>query len=394
MARKADDWVGIERHGAGYRARVSRGRGVSPSLKQFQAGTPLHEMQAWREDERARLRLTRKQRASFGTFEGDARRYLRAVSSLATFSDRERQIALWVKEFGTRQRDSITGADIRAVLNRWLVEPRKPGVDPETEEKYPPVSPATVNLRKRALSNLYTVLDADADPPRRNPVRAIDDFEESPTRARDLPYAVIGKILARMPDYGRLKKGEKRKDKVDDFSKSRIIAAILAYTGLEPVQLERLKKADVDLEFGFIVLAPRRKGKRRQARARAMVILPLVPPAVEAFKTFDARGLWEKKIDRSALRKAFKAAARQENVAHVRIKDLRHSFSTLVVETTEDLDLAKDLLMHKDQATTKIYSARVLAQRLKAKLAPVVRRFGSTDDGKPEENRGNREVTR
>jgi integrase len=375
LLKPLEDWTGIYRHGAGYRAIVSRGRGVSPAMKHFPAGTALEEMQAWREDERARLRLKRKQRASRGTFEGDARAYLRAVASLTTITDRRRQIELWIKEFGTRQRESISSVDIRAVLNRWLTEPRSKGL--------PPVSAATVNLRKRALQNLYTVLDADADPPMKNPVRAIDDFDEAPPRPRDLPYDVIARILARMPDRGRMAKGETRKGKgADDFSISKIIATILAYTGLEFVQLERLRRPDVDLEAGFVVLESRKKGKRRKT---SIEVLPLVPPAIEAFKMFDTRGLWKRPITRSGVRKAFKAAAKHEGVDVVRIKDLRHSYATIALETTEDLQAVRDLLMQRTSMMTKRYAARALAKRLQAKLAPLVRHFGMTSVKEVEE---------
>jgi hypothetical protein len=44
-----------------------------------------------------------------------ADRYLQAVTSLPTYSERERDIALWVAEFGGRKRGTISSADIRTV---------------------------------------------------------------------------------------------------------------------------------------------------------------------------------------------------------------------------------------------------------------------------------------
>ncbi|MCR4374171.1 MAG: tyrosine-type recombinase/integrase [Acidobacteria bacterium] len=347
---------GIYRYGAGWRAVVSRGRGLTPFKQTFPLHTPMSVMVAWRADQQAHLRITRKQRANQGTFEGDARRYLRAVQTMPTYAQRVADITRWIALFGTRPRDAIRPIDIREARDRWAIAPRS-AHDPR------PVGPGTINKRLRALSNLWTVLDGKRAP---NPVRDVDEIREPDPVARDLDYPTIERIIAHMPDVGRPVHGQTR----PRGSQTKARVRVLAYSGLPPAQLVHLTSADVDLERGLIRLPRRQKGAGVPGG-----VLPLMPAAVDAFREFARLKCWGP-FSRSSLYKSFTLAARRAGVtAPVRPYDLRHSFGTVVFDLTDDLDLAKALMRHGNRQTTERYVMRAMQRALEQKGARLGQTF-------------------
>lgn len=349
--------VGIYPHGAGWRAVVSAGRGRPAVMRHFSKETPIRDMQEWRKDVRAELRVTRKQRATSGTFEYDAKRYLQAVT---TITDRPRQIAFWIAAFGQRRRETIRPSDIRAIRDQLAREPRAPG--------QPPLAAATINKRLRALSNLWTVLDGRRAP---NPVRDVDELPEPDPRPRDLDYTTIAKVLAALPDLARPVKGHKRRK----LSVTKARLHVLAYTGLTPIQLMRLSRDDVDLERAVLRLPRRQKGK-----GVAGAVVPLLPPAVSAFRDLDSLNGWGK-FSAHSLHKSFERACRRAGVPVARVHDLRHSLGTIAYELTGDLDVVMALLQHASRRTVARYTLRAAAKVLAEKAAPLVRAFGTTATG-------------
>lgn len=354
-------WTGIEKHGAGYRARVSQGRDL-PRLEQyFPAGTDPREMQAWRQDTQASIRVQRKQRASMGTLAGDVARYLRIVTALPTLKDRKRELQAWVDVFGTARRASITPGQIRAVRDRWLTEPRA--------DKKPPLAPGTVNKRLRALSNLYAVLDGKNQP---NPVRSVPEAREPDPEPRALTYDVIAAIIDHMPDAGRPEKGKKQ----STLSETKIRVRCLAYCQLTHSQLAKLTPADLDLDHARIRLPARAKGK-----GAAAIWSPMLPEAVDAFRDFTAADLWGK-FSRSSLRRSFNTAAKNAGVTgKVRPYDLRHSYATLAYRATGSLEAVGKLLQHASASTTRRYALAAEAQVLAEHGATVGQHFGATVGG-------------
>jgi integrase len=324
--------------------------------------TPLREMQEWRKDIKAEQRIARKQRATSGTFEYDAARYLKAVTAL---KDRPREIAIWVAEFGQTRREKIRPSDIRAIRDRWAREPRGLTVDGTA---LPPLSPSTVNKRLRALSNLWTVLDGKRAP---NPVREVDELPEPDPIARDLDYGTIEKILHALPDLARPMKGHRRAKR--SLTKARL--RILAYTGLTPIQLMRLTSAHVDLDRAFIRLPRRQKG-----RGVAGAVVPLLPPAVEAFRELAALDGWGQ-FSAHSLHKSFERACKRAGVAKARVHDLRHSLGTIAYELTGDLDVVMAMLQHASRRTVARYTMRAAAKVLADKVKPLERLFGTTSTG-------------
>lgn len=361
------DRQGIYRHGAGWRAVVSRGRDQAPSTRHFPIDTPLGVIQEWRADERARLRLTRKARASMGTFEGDARAYLRAVQALTTHKTRVKDIERWIAIFGTRRRDTITSAEIRGWRDTWMKQPR-------AKDK-PPYAASTINHRLRALSNLWTVLDGRRAP---NPVRDVPEVTEPDPLPRALSFDTIDAILSHMAIVSRSKKGVPRQG---TQSKTLARLRVIMYTGLTNAQLARLTPADVDLEHGTMLVRSRAKGAGSKPQR-----LPLHPDAVEAFRHFAAIDCWGP-FSGPSVRKNFLVAARKARKAghpvplDVRPYDLRHSWGTAVVAATGSLEAAKDLLSHRSTRTTRRYALAAADDLLRAQVTAVVRHFGTTSTG-------------
>ena len=233
--------------------------------KRFPPGTPLNDIKAWRDDTRVSLRraggLTRR-----GTFANDAARYLMAVSAMPTFSERRTHIELWTDEFGQRRRNTITTNEIDVVLNRWLGEEG--------------LAASTVKHRRTALLHLWHRLDGrDAvNPVRRSMVPAEPDPEP-----RGLPYSTVQKILEAMPEQGQTIKGKAR----DTASRTKARLTLMAYTGLSPATIMRLRPQDVRWDAGAIFVRGRRKGKGTKGQ-----VVPLTSAGLKALRRFDALDCW------------------------------------------------------------------------------------------------------
>lgn len=334
------------------------GRSQPQRYRYFAKGTSPHVMQAWRADVKAEARLTRKQRASRGTFEGDAKRYLESVKALTTYKERVQQIGLWTALFGTRRRETITATEIRAQRDAWLTEPR----GAKNWQSLPPLGPVTVNHRLRALSNLWTVLDG---PRADNPVRLVKEAAEPDAVPRDLDYATIQRILNALPDRGSPKKGKSR----PKVSLTKLRLRVLAFTGLPASQLKRVRRQDVDLERGLLSLPGRRKGQGSSA-----AILPLLPPAKKALEELIAAdGLGP--FSTSAMHSSFARAAKTAKVSDVSPYTLRHSFATVAYDVTEDEHLVMALLQHASLKTSARYRLRAMSRVLQRKAAKLGQHF-------------------
>jgi len=293
-------------------------------------------MQNWRRDAQASHRVNRKRRATRGAFSSDARRYLAAVTAMPSYKERVYQIGLWVTEFGDRQRDSLQASDIRAVRDRWLTQPRKRD-DPR------PLSPHTVNLRLRALSNLYRVLDGRRA---ENPVREVDEAPEPDARPRALSYEVIEQVLAALPDRGRAGKGDTR----PKWSQTRIRLRCLAFCQITPKQLKTIMPADLDLTRERLRLPARGKGKGSEA-----IWVPLVPAAVEAFRDLVANGLCGP-FSWGSLSKSWHRAVKAAGLPRMTPYQLRHTFGTLIYRATRSRDAVQQLMQHASWKTSRRYT--------------------------------------
>jgi hypothetical protein len=154
---------GLRPHGKGYQT-YCRVHGAFRSAS-WPKDTPIAEMTAW-------LKLQRGEqsgphRHAHQSFAKDADTYLAKVKALPTYRQRVTHLTLWAAVFAGKRRRAITSADIRGQRDRWFLEG---------------LAPHTVNLRLRALSNLWTVLDGRRAP---NPVREVPKRRSpNPNRAR------------------------------------------------------------------------------------------------------------------------------------------------------------------------------------------------------------------
>lgn len=368
--KKDAKWRGIERHGAGYRAVVSRGT-QGRVYRYFPKGTSPAVMQRWRADQQAASRVARKPRASRGTFEGDAKRYLQAVIALADYASRARDIGLWVQVFGTRQRDSITSADIRAQRDRWMTNPRATHPT-HTRTKSVPVSAATINKRLRALSNLYRVLDGSQA---HNPVRDVPELREPARRQRTLTHDDLRKIIAALSDRGTATARGKPRPR---FSPTKIRIRCLSFCQITPKQLGQLTPADVDLVGKRLHLPARAKGRGAQD-----IWVDLVPEAVAAFTDFHQRQLYGP-FSQHSLRKAWQNAAKKAGIVNARPYDSRHAFGAFIYRATKSRAAVSQLLQHASWETSSIYAGAAEDDVRAAHSKAVVETFGGSPPRDPE----------
>ena len=365
---------GVRRHGAGLQACV-KVRGER-RFQAFPLDTPEREITGWQEDERAKLRLTLP-KTQAGTFAADAERYLRLpdVQKMPDYQQREQHIREWIIYFGgTIRRRTITEPAIATRRDALL------------EDGY---AAHSVNLRLRALSNVWTRLDARHAP---NPARMVPEVEEPDPVARGLPYDVVEAILHAMPEtaIGVRNDGTRTAGK-PRVNRAKVRLRVIAYTGLSHSQLKRLQPADVDEDAGTMRLTARKKGKKiRRALDKPLPeLLPLLPQAVDAFRQFRALNLWGN-FSNSTVHRSFMAACKTLKLTGLRPSDFRHSMGTAVYAETRDLRVTGKLLGHRSQRTTERYTIAAVAPQIQAAIDAVRERLASTLASTTPEPCGNR----
>jgi integrase len=269
-------------------------------------------------------------------FAADCARYLRAVKSMPTFSDREYRIQQWLAAFGPHcQRSAITAADIRQQLETW-----------KTDLK---LSHGTLNLRRTALMHLYTVLDGKSAP---NIVKDVPRYRETPAPLKLPTLEDAEKAIAAV----RVTKGRE---------KTRARLRVLLWTGLPAAQVKRLTLADLDMPNARVFVQARQKGAGARARW-----LPLVPQAVAALREF-ARVKAFGAFSTSSMHSSLKMACDKSGVPRFNPYALRHLFLTLVAQLTRDDRVVAELAMHSDLRQTRRYTEQSVDPRLAAAIAKV-----------------------
>lgn len=339
MARKIK---GLRRHGAGWQT-FARVNGEFRS-QTWALDTPQAEMSAWLRTQRAGK--TTAHTASRHTFEADALAYLKKVAALPTITQRTKHLQLWMECFRGERRAKITSAAIRAQRDRWLLEG---------------LAPHTVNLRLRALSNLWTVLDGRRAP---NPVRDVPEALEPDPEPRSVPYALALRVVDTI-----------------HAPKERAQALLMLALGLTPVELSRLSSRH--WEDGTLFVQGRRKGQGGASR-----LIPLSDAATVALEMFDRADGWEclpSKQFYRLFRKACERVARdpltiepslRERLRRLSAYDLRHTYATALYRISGDAHAAASILGHRSKQTTARYIASALQERMTAAVAALVRDSG------------------
>jgi integrase len=326
---------GVRRHGKGWQS-FCRVNGDYRS-ESWPLDTPISEMTGWL---KAQKGDGAKRKPSHKSFSKDAQTYLNHVTALPTYSQRVAHINLWVEAFAGRRRSLITSADIRGQRDRWLLSG---------------LAPHTVNLRLRALSNLWTVLDGRRAP---NPVREVPEATEPEPEPRSLPYWLAERIVDAFPTRAVLERAQ---------------AQLMITTGLAPVELSRLSPRHWQGATLFV------QGRRKGAGGAARVI-PLTAAATAALSAFRTARGWERLPSKQFYRLFRKACqlvaddplvlepALRDRLRTVAAYDLRHSYATALYRASGDAHAAANILGHRSKDTTARYIVSAMHERATAAI--------------------------
>lgn len=330
-------------------ARVGdRKTGPRPKEKRFPAGTALRAMKRWQEDQRAELRR-QDLRPAKGTLADDVEQYLKLVEPrLVSFQDREYDLRKWLLRFGHRHRHTLEPNELQTQLNEW----RMSGL-----------SAQTCNLRRTALSHLFSTLDGKRA---RNPVADVPKFERPEPRPHALPYDIIRATFEVMRPTA---------------TKARLM--LMAYAGFRPSEVMRAVPGDVEPYLD----EPEPFCYKRTGKRGRPVMVPLPPEGVEAWRLLIRRNAWGR-FCRDNINRDWKAAmqragdalveqlreqgatadtieAARRAFAPVRCYSLRHSYATqLLLKGSDDLSVVQEALGHRDARTTRIYTTVKVNPRL------------------------------
>jgi integrase len=370
-----------------FRVKVSVGdrmRGGRQREKTFLSDTGLREMKAWQVAERAKLWRT-DIRPAQGTLAADIERYLGLKRPhLTSPKERQRELGAWLPRFGHRNRHTIEPHEIQAQLNEWRTgrdasgRSVMTGVNRDGKPASKALAARTCNLRRTALSNLFTVLDGKRA---RNPVADVPRFNPPTASPQQFDYRAIRATFEQM---------------ADSQTKARLL--LTAYAGFRPSEVMRAQAEDAFLDDSE-PYCYKRVGKRGRP-----VMVPLPARGVEAwrmalrtnaigrqFSLSSANRSWKRAMTRAGEKARIEAVERNATEDELRALDiaftprhmyaLRHSYATkLYHDGGGDLSIVQLALGHTDIRTTRIYTTVTKDPRL---VAAVQRAFrDDTDEAK------------
>jgi len=289
--------------------------------RRFDSDTPLAEITEWMRSESGTVKADTEQAAIKGTFESDVENdYLPQVSHLASFKERAIDIRRWAALFKGRNRNRIRPIEIRKHLSAWASEGEAGRKNRHGHVlRARPLAESSLNHRLSALSNFYTLLNGKRG---YNPCLDVDRFKEPDRKINAIDFSWVKKILAELPD-----------DNVHSA-----LAQCLAWTGMRPSQLNRVRRSDIDLQHGT-VFVPAAKGGRSNPialpRAGVQAFRQLIKFAdTGAYRFADER---KERTDRGFEQRNVnwwlqKAAEKARYPHKIRTYWLRHSLATHMLE--------------------------------------------------------------
>ena len=311
--------TGVRRRANGTLEAYIEVKGTTYS-KVFPARTPITKIQVWRLQQRAGIQPRAARKGGTGTLDGDFQEHLVGRKHEPTFRDRKRILELWSAELGgKRPRSSIKEKEIQVIVNRWLEEGLAGG---------------TIEIRLSTLQAVWNRIEGREGP---NPVRAVRRPRRTPVQARGLPRAQVEALLEALPE-----------------GPVRTICEIMAWTGLPQQQIRELQPSDIRWDSAELRTRGRRKGKQAPAR-----IVPLLDKGLAALREFDRLDLYGY-VPNAEIWTAVKRAGYAIGEPNVRPYDLRHSFATLMYESTGDLSATSYLLGHSSIKTTLRYAMNAI----------------------------------
>lgn len=344
MSRPRRRSVGVRRKRQGWQAYVRiRGRLLS---KQFPANTPLETMQAWRHQQ-AGAHLP----SPHGTFAADAEAYLKRKTAMPTYAQRVTHLAWWVERLGgTRITSTLSAQEISEALQELLVAG---------------YAPTTVLHYHTALSNFWTTTFGKAA---HSPLREVPRPKALEQPIRAVSYDVIRQVLVAV-----------------DAPDSRARLSLIAYTGLPPATIGRLRRDDYDAPTATLRVPGRRKGGGTRPWT-----LPLSAEAVEALELLDTCRGWGP-FNPGRLHRHCVQAAEAVGVKLYPYM-LRHSFGTALYRATGDLGATGRLMGHAPGSPlTARYVGAAMADvdRKAVEAARAIWAGGSCPEKRPPAESGN-----
>jgi site-specific recombinase XerD len=324
--------------------------------QRYEPGTSMKTIRSWQRDTERELRKllgtpTGERRL---TLTQDIETYL-TEKTMASIADRERDLRAWIPWFGHRRRHTLRTRELDAQLRRWRVLDR--------------LSASSVNHRRDALSDLFTVLDG---PEATNPVKGCIWC----ARAKPIPQAI---------DRARI---QRVLEAMDPDRKTRWRLSLMHWTGMRPSQMGRLAGPE-DFHIGTRAFELEIHGAPRRVPAVLVpsgkggdpVMFPLTAEGeavARAFLRTDA--FWRPPARQPgappktprvtwscpSAYKRIVAAATKIGERPFTVYTIKHSFATALRRTGTDLADIQDMLGHADIASTRIYAPAVNAKHVEA----------------------------
>ena len=348
------------------RVRIGNSRDGTQTLRRerFPLGTDLAKIRAWQLGAKYELATAAPSAPGRGSLAADIREFIAALPEGRYRIDTEDLLTHWTKSpLGDRDRRTITRLEIIQVISGWTTAG---------------VAESTCNQRLSRLRKFFQALEGDE-----NPTTGIARLAPPKAEPRDIPARIVHAILEALPDRGRAGRGEER----PTISESKIRLRVMAWTGIAPATLRRVRPRDLDLAHARVYLRPRRKGKGTHG-----AWVTLLPRAVEAFRDFAAASLFGRTWSASSLGKTWRVGIARATAAAARVAaedggdrtwteeiaklppnchpyDLRHAFASEIYRETGDIGAVSELLQHASFETTKRYTRGAVSARVAAAIA-------------------------
>jgi len=146
----------------------------------------------------------------------------------------------------------------------------------------------------------------------------------------------------------RLIKAVKRKGRSRDY----LLISLLAKTGVRISELLGIRKKDVDLEEGTILI---KQLKKREETYRKVFIPPELIPALSRYMAYLKPEDRLFPITRRAALKVIHKWTKDVLGRRIRAHAFRHAFALRILETTKNLELVRKVLGHGDYKVLKAY---------------------------------------
>lgn len=317
MSRNTDERLqipGVRQTKSGYEvARMVRG---SRKSKSFPADVTAAELRAAREAMDDGQTTPVKQSIAMSAME-----YLKTITTKPTYAQVARHLELAIAFLGRdRAIGSITPTNIDELIDHWKQtaplfghHTRKQAVKGRTLDDE--------TIRKR-LGNLQRFFSAKLAAGAGNPVADCHERPApKPPAEHGIPMLDVAKIIDAMPDYNRGR-----------TSLSKVRARVMAFTGLDPAEIKRMKPTDLSVNGPG---KPTMKYARMKGKKTAITTKRLTPAGADALRRFVAAGAWGE-YNHSCVWDAIRRAAVTVGypLGTFRPKDFRHSFLTEICRLT------------------------------------------------------------